>query len=86
MSAGSHTSIPGQRSGVEVFRREDRTALPVTDSENILTGIVTVDDVLDVAEAAATREFQMFGGSETLDRERDGWRARAPEDGVSYVP
>ena len=57
-----------QRDAVEVFRREDRTALPVTDTVGILIGIVTVDDVLDIAEAAATREFQLFGGSETLDQ------------------
>jgi magnesium transporter len=51
-----------------VFRREDRTALPVTDTTGVLIGIVTVDDALDVAEEAATREFQLFGGSEALDR------------------
>ena len=33
----------------------------------VLIGIVTVDDALDVAEEAATREFQLFGGSEALD-------------------
>ncbi|MCU1386393.1 MAG: Mg2+ transporter MgtE [Acidobacteria bacterium] len=57
-----------QESAVEVFRREDRTALPVTDTTGVLIGIVTVDDALDVAEAAATREFQIFGGSEALDQ------------------
>jgi magnesium transporter len=57
-----------QASAVEVFRREDRTALPVTDTAGVLIGIVTVDDVLDVAEAVATREFQLFGGSEALDQ------------------
>ena len=57
-----------QESAVEVFRREDRTALPVTDTTGVLIGIVTVDDALDVAEEAATREFQLFGGSEALDR------------------
>ena len=56
-----------QKSAVAVFRREDRSALPVTDSAGILIGIVTVDDVFDVAEEAATREFQLFGGSEALD-------------------
>src|SRR4029453_529921 len=30
-------------------------------------GIVTIDDVLDVAEAAATQEIQRIGGSEALD-------------------
>jgi magnesium transporter len=56
-----------QESAVAVFRREDRTALPVTDTAGVLIGIVTVDDVLDIAEEAATRDFQKFGGSEALD-------------------
>jgi magnesium transporter len=33
----------------------------------MLIGIVTVDDVLDVAEAEATEDIQRFGGSEALD-------------------
>ena len=45
----------------------DRTALPVTDTAGMLIGIVTIDDVLDVAEATATREIQRIGGSEALD-------------------
>jgi magnesium transporter len=57
----------GQETAVQVFRAEDRTALPVTDSAGILIGIVTVDDVLDVAEAEATEDIQRFGGSEALD-------------------
>jgi magnesium transporter len=56
-----------QRAAVEVFRREDRTALPVTDTTGVLIGIVTIDDAIDVAEEAATREFQLVGGSEALD-------------------
>ena len=60
-------AIDTQGSAVEVFRREDRTALPITDTAGVLIGIVTVDDALDVAEAVATREFQLFGGSEALD-------------------
>src|SRR5205823_5198747 len=46
-----------QQYAVEAFRREDRTALPVTDTAGVLIGIVTVDDVLDIAEETATREF-----------------------------
>jgi magnesium transporter len=56
-----------QETAVRVFKAEDRTALPVTDSTGVLIGIVTVDDVLDVAEQAATEEIQRFGGSEALD-------------------
>jgi magnesium transporter len=52
---------------VTLFRKYDRTALPVVDGRGILLGIVTVDDVLDVAEEEATREIQKFGGLEALD-------------------
>jgi len=56
-----------QQAAVAVFRQYDRTALPVTDTAGMLIGIVTIDDVLDVAEATATREIQRIGGSEALD-------------------
>jgi magnesium transporter len=55
-----------QRSAIEMFRREDRTALPVIDDHGVLIGIVTVDDVLDAAQDMATRDLQRFGGSEAL--------------------
>jgi magnesium transporter len=56
-----------QETAVSVFRQYDRSALPVTDTAGMLIGIVTIDDVLDVAEATATREIQRIGGSEALD-------------------
>src|SRR6185295_10233536 len=56
-----------QKEVIAVFRQYDRTALPVTDTAGVLIGIVTIDDVLDVAEAVATKEIQRIGGSEALD-------------------
>jgi len=56
-----------QKAAVAVFKEYDRTALPVTDTAGMLIGIVTIDDVLDVAEATATKEIQRIGGSEALD-------------------
>ncbi len=56
-----------QASAVAIFRQYDRSALPVTDTAGMLIGIVTIDDVLDVAEAMATKEIQRIGGSEALD-------------------
>ncbi|MEO6569422.1 MAG: magnesium transporter, partial [Opitutaceae bacterium] len=49
------------------FKRFDRVALPVTDENKKLIGIVTVDDMLDVAEEEATEDIQKLGGSEALD-------------------
>jgi magnesium transporter len=56
-----------QETAVRVFKEEDRTALPVVDVQGVLVGIVTIDDVLDVAEAAATEDIQKIGGLEALD-------------------
>ena len=56
-----------QEEAVNVFRKYDRTALPVIDSSGVLVGIVTIDDMLDVAEEEATEDIQKFGGMEALD-------------------
>lgn len=56
-----------QEAAVDAMRRSDMTALPVTDSYGVLVGIVTIDDVLDVAAAEATEDIQKFGGMEALD-------------------
>ena len=50
-----------------VFRKFDRVALPVVDEHKKIIGIVTFDDMLDVAEAEATEDIQKLGGSEALD-------------------
>jgi magnesium transporter len=49
------------------FREYDRTVLPVTNDDNLLLGVVTIDDVMDVAEQRNTREMQRFGGVESLE-------------------
>jgi magnesium transporter len=46
---------------VALIRRYDLTALPVVDSDGVLVGIVTVDDVLDVQEEEATEDFHRVG-------------------------
>jgi magnesium transporter len=56
-----------QEDAVAAFRHADLPALPVTDSDGLLIGIVTSDDILDVAERIATEDAQKFGGLETLD-------------------
>jgi magnesium transporter len=50
-----------------VFRKYDRVALPVTNADQRLIGIVTADDMLDVASEEATEDIQKLGGTEALD-------------------
>ena len=52
---------------VETFKRYDRNTLPVTDSDEKLLGIVTVDDMFDVQEEATTEDIQKIGGVRALE-------------------
>ena len=56
-----------QEEAIDVFRRNDRVALPVVSPEGILLGIVTLDDILSIREEEDTEDIQKFGGSEALD-------------------
>ena len=56
-----------QEQAVEVFKKYDRVVLPVIDNHGILIGIVTVDDVLDVAEEEATEDIQKIAGVSVLE-------------------
>jgi magnesium transporter len=49
------------------FRHYDRAVLPVVDETRRIIGIVTSDDMLDVASEEATEDIQKFGGTESLD-------------------
>jgi magnesium transporter len=56
-----------QKDTISIFRNNSRFALPVTDDNGVLLGIVTADDVLRLSEKEDTREIQKIGGSEALD-------------------
>lgn len=56
-----------EEKAVEAFRGTDLYAIPVVTSTGKMVGIVTVDDILDLAEDRATREMQKVGGSAELD-------------------
>jgi len=74
-----------QETAVSLFKKYYRVALPVTDTAGVLVGIVTLDDVLQVAEDEATEDIHMIGGQSALDepytetpiwtliRKRGGW-------------
>src|SRR3954471_19835517 len=80
-------AMDDQESAVAAFKKYDVTILPVVDSKDVLVGVVTVDDVLDLAEEEATEDIQKMGGMEALDapyltigmfsmiKKRAGWLA-----------
>ena len=51
-----------QEEAVKLMEHYNLTSIPVVDSENILVGIVTFDDVMDVAEEEATVDFHKTAG------------------------
>ncbi len=81
-------SVPAWEDREEVVRamqHYDLEAMPVVDNHNVLLGIVTVDDVMDVAQEETTEDFQKMGGVGVLNlslrdarpsllyRKRVGW-------------
>lgn len=76
-----------QEDAINIFRMNNRVALPVVDENNILLGIVTVDDILWIANEEYTEDMHKIGGTEALDepyldtsifnlvRKRVGWLA-----------
>ncbi len=51
----------------EAFKMNNRVALPVTDDQDILLGIITIDDVLWIANEEFSEDIQKIGGTEALD-------------------
>lgn len=54
-----------QETAIKTFKDYDRVALPVTNEEGVLLGIVTIDDIMDVAEEESTEDFHKFGSFQT---------------------
>ncbi|GEO08445.1 magnesium transporter [Segetibacter aerophilus] len=69
----------------QVFKMNNRYALPVVDDNNVLLGIITIDDILWVATEEFSEDMQKMGGTAALDepylempllklfRKRIGW-------------
>nr|WP_274521867.1 magnesium transporter [Halorhodospira halochloris] len=61
------SAFEDREKAVELVQRYDLTGLPVVDTEGVLIGTVTPDDIMDVAEAEATEDFQKVGGVGVLN-------------------
>lgn len=76
-----------QEKAVSVLQKYDEIALPVVDNNGVLLGIVTVDDIMDVAEEETTEDIQKQAAVQALEepyseipifkliKKRAGWLA-----------
>jgi magnesium transporter len=81
----SVTGMTDQEQVARLMRERDLLALPVRTDDGRLIGLITVDDIVDVADEEATEDIQKLGGSEALPapylevsfasmiRKRGGW-------------
>ena len=51
----------------QVFKMNNRTAIPVVDDNDVLLGIVTIDDILWVTNEEFSEDMQKMGGMEALN-------------------
>ncbi len=84
-NVNSLSAFDDQEVAVTTMQKFDLPAIPVVDSSGIMVGIVTFDDVFDIAQEEATEDIQKIGGMEALDesyrtagildmvRKRAGW-------------
>jgi len=56
-----------QEQASQVFKMNNRTAIPVVDDNDVLLGIVTIDDILWVANEEFSEDMQKMGGTESLN-------------------
>jgi magnesium transporter len=87
MLDGKFTSLnvtDDEEVAINVFGKSGRVALPVTNTGGLLLGIITVDDILDLAKKEDTEDIQKLGAVEAFEEpymEVSVWemfRKRAP--------
>lgn len=53
--------------GIQIFKMNNRVALPVIDNDGVLLGIVTIDDILWAADEEFSEDMQRMGGTSALN-------------------
>jgi len=78
-------TLDDREDAIQIFKKYDLYAMPVVDADRVLIGIVTLDDILDVAEEEATEDFHKLAAAQPLQeslrdatigllfRKRIGW-------------
>jgi magnesium transporter len=81
----SLSAFDDRQTAVDTMRKYDLAYLPVVDSNGVLVGLVTFDDVFDVEEEEVTEDFQRVSGMAPIEidygragvgllwRKRVGW-------------
>ena len=57
-----------QEEAAEIFKMNNRVALPVVSNNNTLLGIITIDDILWVTSEEFSEDIQKIGGTEALEQ------------------
>lgn len=64
----SLNAFADQETANEIFKMNNRDALPVVSNSNKLLGIVTIDDILWVASEEFSEDIQKIGGTQALEQ------------------
>ncbi len=67
-NAISLSAFDDQERAVEIMEKYDMTALPVVDSQGILVGIVTFDDIMDIQKEEATEDIHKISAINPVDQ------------------
>lgn len=62
-------TLDDQEEVANLVKRYDLLSIPVTDQENRLVGIITVDDIMDVMEEESTEDFHRMAAMAPTDEE-----------------
>ncbi|MFP4543657.1 MAG: magnesium transporter [Candidatus Kapaibacterium sp.] len=67
-NVASLSAFDDQEEAVRMMERYDLFAIPVVDSQGMLVGIVTHDDVFDISEEEATEDFHKISGMNPVEQ------------------
>ncbi|MDR2591908.1 MAG: magnesium transporter [Chitinispirillales bacterium] len=63
------SATESQKKAVEMIKKYNYFALPVVDSTGVILGIVTVDDLMDIADTHATEDFQRISAISVMSED-----------------